>query len=69
MTKISTDMTVVEALTILRKELGCRHNEDSCAGIRCHSCEYNAGYHDVTQAIDIAISALEQGIRSQDDGK
>ena len=62
-------MTQTEALEILRKESGCRKEEDSCVGFDCGKCEHFVPYNDFTHALDIAISALEQVIEREDDLK
>ena len=59
-------MTQTEALSILKKESGCRKY---VCDVNCDTCERYVHNRALTQAIDIAISALEQVIEREDDGR
>lgn len=57
-------MTNKEAIDILTKEIKCLNfDEDLCViGTACDGCEYNVGYIELTDALEIAVKAMEKQI-------
>lgn len=56
-------MTREEAIKILKREVGCRRLPTCPDGVNlnasCENCEYVTDYGDLTEAMEIAIKALE----------
>lgn len=61
-------MTNSEALEILKKKSACRDEMEFCA-LKCRTCEHYVNYDDETNAINVAIEAVEFCVMVEDDGK